>query len=953
MRLFIAFALLTFFSFGSFAQLKVIQYQLDNGFTVYLNPDPSINDITGAVAVNTGSKNDPIDATGMSHYLEHLLFKGTAELGTINFEKEKVHLDSIYYYYDELGKTTDEKERAAIQQQINYHSIEAGKFAMPNEFDKLLKSIGSTRVNATTSPDLTIYFNTFPAHQVPKWVNLYAHRFIDPVFRSFQSELEVVYEEKNRAMDDMQRRILETFNESFYKGHPYGEKNNLGKIEHLKNPSLTKMYEYFRHYYIANNMALILIGNFNVEEVKPLIEKEFGQLKSGKLPENNISPPQNLAGRVVEKARITPIKVGIYGFRTVPNHHLDEPVLDVISYLLQNEAGTGLIDQMVDNNELMLAYSFGENTDEAGSHTFVLLPKVFIQSFKKAEKKLFAQLERLKSGDFSDNLLQSVKNAAYKDIQQRIERPANRGYMIADAFRSGLSWEELMKEEQAIQSVTKEDIMKAAQKYFDSNYFAFLSRTGFPKKQKLSKPNFKPLKVQQDSSSLYAKKFDKLPETLPSSRFIDFDKDLTIKTLGKNSKLFVVNNPTNDIYELEIKFHIGQAKEPKLLPLAQFMKYAYPSNSSLSEFKEQLGLLGSNLSFLSSGSSFTLKLNGIEQQLDEVFSKINDLLATPAFEASGLESMYKSVKTNRKQEETNGLLIARAMAQYGLYGDKSILKNRLSTAEIKKLSLQDYKMLFEQVKNNSVSIHFTGKTKASEIEQLINNHIQLKYDAESEYPTTIPLVERTQNEVLIVDNKDLVQSHLFFVKTSDEFKNDNLAVTNLFNQYFDGGFSGILTQEVREYRSLAYSSTAKYDFTLSDRPEAYFYTYIGTQGDKTNASAKLTNDLINKIPLKPERMDLVRKNVVLKNQSTFPSFRNLSQTVEQYLIRGITTDPNIEASKEYKNIDFNKLIEFYQKEIQVKPTFLGIHGDADRFNLKDLEEIGKVKVIKREEVIQF
>ena len=226
----LAFSLTT----TTFSQLQVIQYKLDNGLTVILNPDKNQNTISGAVAVNTGSKNDPIDATGISHYLEHLLFKGTTELGTVDYESEKVYLASIYYYYDQLGATKDEKKRAAIQQKINIHSVEASKFALPNEFDKLLKSIGSSGINATTNSDLTIYFNTFPAHQVEKWLNLYVHRFQNPVFRSFQSELEVVYEEKNRAMDNMQRRIMVAFDEAFYSNHPYGEKSTLGSVEHLK-----------------------------------------------------------------------------------------------------------------------------------------------------------------------------------------------------------------------------------------------------------------------------------------------------------------------------------------------------------------------------------------------------------------------------------------------------------------------------------------------------------------------------------------------------------------------------------------------------------------------------------------------------------------------------------------------------------------------------------------------
>lgn len=951
----IGLLLATLFSFlKSYSQIEIIQYQLKNGLTVILNPDKSVNDITGAVAVNTGSKNDPSDATGISHYLEHLLFKGTEELGTTDFEKEKIHLDSIYYLYDQLGEATEEGKRKSIQQQINEQSLKASKYAMPNEFDRLLKSIGSTGVNATTNTDLTIYFNTFPSHQIPKWLNIYAHRFQDPVFRSFQSELEVVYEEKNRSMDNMQRRVMDVFRAEFYKGHPYGENHTLGSIEHLKNPSLTKMYQYFNDYYVANNMALILSGNFDVDEVKPFIEKEFGQLKRGKVPNNAIQKPKEFNGREVLKARVTPVKAGIYGFRTVPRYHEDEAALDVCAYLFQNQSETGLIDQMVKNNEVMMAYSFSENTDEAGNQTFVLIPKVLIQSFKNSEKQLFNQINKLKTGEFSEELLQSVKNEIYKDYQTQLEKPKNRIYLLANAFRSGKSWQEISQLNEKVQGITKEDVQRVAKKYFNENYFALLSRTGFPKKEKLEKPDFKPLKIEQKDTSIYGKKFDHLSELNPKPRFINFKKDLSIHLLGGgNSKLFVVNNPSNDIYELELKFHGGELNQPELFPLSKMMRFAHPSNTSLNEFKQQVGILGSSISFSTTSQNFTIRLSGIEKNLPEAVKKLNELLKSLEFDKNGIKAIVKEVKTERKQEEEDGLLIARALAQYGLYGDNSPLKNRLTLKEIKKLNEADYLRLYDQVKNNSVSIHFSGKTDAVTLKDLITNSINLNFDANSTYPTPLPLAKRSENELFIVDNKKLVQSHVFFVKNSTLFNKKKYAEMNLFNQYFDGGFSGILTQEVREYRSLAYSSTANYDYTYSSTPEAYFYTYLGTQADKSNAAIDLTYDLIQNMPEKPDRMDLIVKNVILKNQSSYPFFRDLSERVEALQIFGFEKEPNEIANSKYEQLVFKDLIDFYSSEIKPIPFFIGVHGDSKRFNVKELEKFGKVKLIQKEEVIKF
>jgi len=946
--------IITFFIFSvASAQLNVIQYELDNGMKVYLNPDKSQHDISGAVAVNTGSKNDPETATGISHYLEHLLFKGTTELGTSNYAAEKVHLDSIYYFYDQLGRTTDEDMRNQIQKRINFHSVEASKYAMPNEFDKLLKSIGSTGINASTSNDLTIYYNSFPSHQANKWLDIYAHRFQNPVFRSFQSELEVVYEEKNRAMDNMQRTLVEAFYTEFYKGHPYGDKTTLGTIDHLKNPSLNKMYEYYRTYYVANNMALILTGNFDVEAIKPMIEKTFGQLKSGILPENKIAAPKPFEGKQLFTDRLTPIKIALYGFRTVPIYHQDHAALEVASYLLQNEAGTGFIDDLTNKNKVMMSFSFMDAMDEAGCQIFIMVPKVLVQSYGKVDRLLNEQLDKLKEGQFTEERLVSVKNELFKDIQLNIEDSKSRIYLISDAYRAGLSWEELNSRLSAIQKVSKEDVLRVSKQYFGDNYFAFRSRTGFPKKQKLKKPAFEPLQIDQNQESLYSKKFESIIEAEPQERFIDFKNDLETISLGEESQLYVVENKINEIYTLEINFRKGRQSEPKLEPLDVFMNMAFPKGQTMLEFKEKIGVLGTSLSIESTNRNVVLKLTGIEQNMAELLALINQLISAPEIDENGIKTISNVFRTVRKQEQLNGVLIANAMAQYGMYGSQSVYKNRLSINEIEGLKKEDYLELWKNAVSHSVSIHFSGKMDGKALQQLIEEKLTLNFNGPSEDVYSPSLVDRANGEVLLLDNKRLVQSHLFFVKKSAPFNTEKFAVRNVFNQYYSGGFSGILTQEVREYRSLAYSSGGSYEYSFEPKPTGYFYTYIGTQADKTNAASKLTNEIIQDIPQKPERFDLLKQNVILTKQSEMPSFRELSKKVEDYQLMGFEKDPNELARNEYKDMTFEDVMLYYTNFVQRYPTFLGIHGDAKQFNLKELEEIGKVRKIKREEVIRF
>ena len=359
---------------GEYNPLEVHTYTLDNGLTVYLNEDHNTTSVFGAVAIRGGGKRDPQDATGIAHYLEHLLFKGTDEMGTVNYEKEKVFLDSIQVKYDELGATTDETKRLVIQGEINRLSVKAGEFAIPNEFDRLLEGMGGAWINAFTSNDAIVYLNKFPGNQIGKWLEVYSHRFMNPVFRLFQSELETVYEEKNRAMDNMFRNLFATYLKYFFKEHPYGQQTVLGSVEHLKNPSLTKMREYYDTYYVANNMALILTGDIYPDEILPLIEEKFGIWKSGEIPAPIDIMEQSFDGREKISRRMTPIKIGFMGYRTVPIGHDDEGALALSLQLLTNESKTGLIDELVVERKIMEAGAFNMDFVDMGAANFYFLP---------------------------------------------------------------------------------------------------------------------------------------------------------------------------------------------------------------------------------------------------------------------------------------------------------------------------------------------------------------------------------------------------------------------------------------------------------------------------------------------------------------------------------------------------------------------------------------------------
>ena len=257
--------------------LGVRVYKLDNGLTVYLSDYKNAPRIQTYVAVRAGSKNDPATATGLAHYLEHMVFKGTSKLGTKDWSKEKPELDKIEALYETYrGQRNDPVARKRTYHQIDSISGVAARYAVPNEYDKLMGSIGSKGSNAHTSNEETVYQEDIPSNQLEKWSAVQAERFTEMVPRLFHTELEAVYEEKNRGLDSDFSKEFEALNASLYPSHPYGTQTTIGTIEHLQNPSITEIKKYFGQYYVPGNVALCLSGDLDYDQTIRLIDKYFG-----------------------------------------------------------------------------------------------------------------------------------------------------------------------------------------------------------------------------------------------------------------------------------------------------------------------------------------------------------------------------------------------------------------------------------------------------------------------------------------------------------------------------------------------------------------------------------------------------------------------------------------------------------------------------------------------------
>jgi len=931
------------------ATLKISKYVLDNGLTVILNEDHSKPLVFGGVVTKAGSKNDPADHTGIAHYLEHMLFKGTEEMGTTNYELEKPYLLRIYALYDSLSQTTDEIKRKEIQKLINEQSLKAGEYTVPTEIDKLIKSIGGTGMNAFTASEMTFFHNAFPPNQVEKWLELYSARFTNPVFRSFQSELEVVYEEKNRSMDNFVFPLIEAFQKNLYKKHPYGQQTAIGSIEHLKNPSLNAMYEFYKTYYVANNMALVMCGDFNTDEVLPVIKEKFGKWKSGTVPKFPEYKEEPFKGRELVNVKLTPIKLGLIGFRTVPNGDTSEITLDVCNRILSNSGQTGLLDKLMLDNKILAAQyiPLGQNNDY-GASVFLFVPKILGQSLENAESLIMAEFAKLRKGDFEDWLLEAVKKDMYKEFEMSLEAFDSRTVLLAQAFSQNRDIDNYLTYTQKVKKITKEDVMKAAEKYYNENYLVLFSKMGFPKKDKLEKPGFEPVKPKADAESPFAIKFNKMEGKEPKADFVNFNEDVNITELKKGVTLYYTPNPENDIYTLTLKYGVGDYKIPQLLYAAELMNYAGTKTKTMTEVKAAFQKIGCTYMFGCDENYLTIELTGIEDDLQAALILLQDLIANPVVDKDKLKNIIEGEQSARKLEDADAPSTAKALVQYVRKKDKSTFLNRLSMKEIKALNTDSLLAVFKKGMDYELQIHYVGSKYTSDaVQELFNSNMVFGTDLKtSESPIVLNDEVYTENTVYFVNRKDALQSQIYFYIKGEDYSTDKEALIDAFNDYFGGGFSGLVIQEIREYRSMAYTAGASYTIPSLAGKRSSFIGYVGTQADKTVEAINVFDSLIMFMPEKKERIETIRNSLIQEAFASRPDFRELSQKLVEWKLKGYYEDPAKFKLEPYKKLTFEDILSFYKTNIKGKPIVICLVGDKKRLNMKDIAKFGKIIEIK-------
>ncbi len=929
-------------------------YTLDNGLKVYMSVNKETPRIQTYIAVKVGGKNDPSETTGLAHYFEHLMFKGSQNFGTSDYAAEKPLLDEIEALFEVYRNTEDEAERAAIYHKIDSISYVASGYAIPNEYDKLMSVIGANGTNAYTSTDMTVYVEDIPSNQIENWARVEADRFMNPVLRGFHTELETVYEEKNMSLTNDFRKALESLDGMLFPDHPYGTQTVLGTQEHLKNPSITNIKNYHKTYYVPNNIAICLSGDFDPDKMVSIIEKYFGNMK----------PNADLPKLKLETKSVidTPQSKDVYGIdaETVlmgwkyPGAGTDDAlVASVVSYILYN-GSAGLIDLDLNQQQKVLgAQSEAYTRPDAGEFILLAEPKQG-QTLEEVRDLLLAEVEKLRKGEFDEAVMEGTINNLKLVQMMQLEDNSSRADMFVQSFINGTDWADEVAWLDNLSKVSKQDVIDWANKYLgDNNYAVVYKRLGEDKNvQKVTAPKITPIKANRDAQSAFLTEI-KASEVDPIEPvFVDYEKDMK-KFKAKGLDVLYAKNEINDIATINYHFDTGTETDPALNLAFTYISYLGTPFMTAEEIAQKMYQLACSFNLRAGNSVTNISLDGLNENLPEAMKIVEDLAYNAVPDENILANLKADMIKSRADAKLNQSSCFNALQKYVFYGPEFIRKTTLTNEELMALTSEELLTKVRDLLKCQHEIIYYGPASESEVVAFIEKH--------HDVPAGLKPLERKYPEYSLTPESKvyLVQydaKQIYYLQYSNRGEKFDMAsdpYITLYNEYFGGGMNAIVFQEMREARGLAYSSQARL-VEPSHKDDSYmYYAFIATQNDKMKTAIEAFDEIINEMPESQAAFDVAKEALISRMRTERITGTGIINSYIGNRDLGVSEPREKHIYETVQTLTLEDVKATQDKWVENRTYAYGILGDIKDLDTKYLRTLGPVQVLSLEDIFGY
>ncbi|MBR9833257.1 insulinase family protein [bacterium] len=929
-------------------------YTLDNGLKVYLSVNEEAPRVQTSIAVRAGSKNDPATATGLAHYLEHMLFKGTDQYGTSNFSQEGPLLDQIDSLYEVYRNTRDEEARTALYAQIDSISQVASTFAIANEYDKMVSEMGAKGTNAYTSFEQTVYINDIPTNQIEKWLTLEAERFRNPQLRLFHTELEAVYEEKNRSLDSDFSKTFTALFDGLYPNHQYGQQTTIGTIDHLKNPSLTEIKKYFNTYYVPNNMAICMSGDFDPDMVFEQIKAKFGGMESKVVPTFEVIKESPLNSVVVKEEKGPDAEFLYMGYRFDGVGSKASELIQLCDMILANRTA-GLIDLNLNQQQKVLnASSFTYILSDYSSHILNGSPKQG-QTLEEVKDLLLSQMDSLKAGAFPDWLLEACINDLKISRIRQLDENWGRTSMMVDAFIQKRDWKDQVNDIEVLKKYTKEDVVNFAKTNYNDNYVVVYKRTGKDEStQEVVKPKITPVQVNRDDASPFLKDISAMKFDDIQPRFLDYDQDINQAKLDNGIKVRSVKNSNNDLFNLYYVFDMGKNNNIKIDLALDYLPFLGTSKYSPSEIQQEFYKIGCNFQASASDEKVYVSLSGLTENFEAGVQLFEHLLADAKPEEAPLKNLVNDILKERADDKlSKGTILFGGLSAYAQYGSNSPFTNILSEKELNALTSSELTDMIHNLNSYEHRVLYYGPMEQDElIASLKKNHNTPQTLKPIPASKNFVEIDNEKTKVFVVDY-DMKQAEIMMLSKKELYNPKTVAAAAIYNEYFGGGMGSIVFQEMRESKALAYSVYSVYRSPGDSAKAHYVMAYIGAQADKLKEAMAGMTDLLNNMPESEKSFELAKKAALEKIRTERITKFSKLWNFETAQKRGLDYDIRKDVYEAVPNMTMADLKAFHEQYIKDSKYNIMVIGKKNGLDIKELEKYGPVTYLTLEQVFGY
>jgi len=938
--------------------LNVREYTLDNGLKVFMSVYKDAPKVQTYIAVRAGSRNDPHETTGLAHYLEHMMFKGTQKLGTTDWEKEKVLIQKIEDLFEAYRMFDDPTTRAAIYHKIDSLSYEASKIAVANEYDKAMTAIGSTGTNAFTSNDYTMYVENIPNNQIETWCEIQADRFQNLVLRLFHTELETIYEEKNMSLTKDNRKVNDAMFAALFPHHPYGNQTTLGSQEHLKNPSMRNIRNFVATYYVPNNICISMAGDFDPDEAIKIIDKYWGNMKPGNVPELKFEREKPITSVITKAVSGLDAENTVRAYRLDSGNGSHDAMLADLLESVLNNGKCGLIDLNINQQQrCMGAYAGTYTLNDYGAFMFGGQP-IQGQTLEQVQALFDEQIALVKQGKFDDWMLEAAINNMKLAIMKRAESNNSRASQMAYAFVEHRSWGDVCNEVNELSKITKKEIVDFANRLFkDNNYVIINKLKGEPEPiLKVSKPPITPIEVGRDKESAFLKEIKARQVKPIEPVFVDFSKDLTKSKLKNGAEVLYVQNTENKTFNLVYRFDFGYraGQTGKTFDLAaDVLEYLGTSKHTPEQLQQEFYKLACNYSVSVGTENINVSISGLSENMTKAMALMDEILCEAQPNEQALQLLVARILKGRENAKHNQQSCFRALGNYGVYGSDSPSLDQLSEAQLKAMTCNQLTDALHSLMSYKHRVLYYGPESLDNFKALAN---QYTHPMNKKAPANKKITPKAVNEntVYFVDynaNQTYMREHF----RGEKFNTKNEAVMDVFNEYFGGSMNAIVFQEMREKRSLAYSAQSYYA-TPSDK-DGYFTNaaIIATQNDKLIDAMNAFNELFDQMPEAPANFQMAKDAQISAIRTARTTKMGIINSYLYYERMGFNPKKNHAKMlfEAYPNVTMQDIVNFNHKYIRgQKKVYMCLGKEAD-MDFNALAKFGKVKKLKLEDIFGY